>query len=378
MNNSTRISLAAALAAGLVLPGGAVLAAAPQPTQAPEHRHSQAASRIPILAAADIVGRPVVDRDGHDAGRVNSMVIDTKNGVVKFVVIAGRGDFDLRGRLIAVPWSIVKQPHNKGPISLTVNAKKLEGAARISRSELYKLRTLGWRRRVYGYYGRPYPYYGSLAWYGAYRSGYPYSAGAPGGTIPPAPSAENRTTNGSSVSKSATGKAGNPDNAAKAQAANGLAISRNGVVSDLMKVSTVQPDRLRSVGVYSESGNHPLGHVDRVMIDTRSGHVAYALIKRGGFLGLNPTWAALPVEALTWTRASPGTPGYGGVQVRPGFRLSVKAQELKGQPSMPVNTTNLTTFAPKRDLARLYRHFGVKPYWQGKAGRQSTTGVGAQ
>lgn len=390
MNDSTRISLAVALAAGLVLPGSAVLGATSHRTQ--EQRQMQTATRIPILAATDIVDRPVVDRNGHDAGRIDSMVIDTQNGIVKFVVIEGRGNFHLNGRLIAVPWSIIKRPRDRGAIGLTVSAKKLEGAPRISRSALFKLSTLGWSNRVYGYYGRPYPYYGSPAWYGAYRSHYRshyrYPARAPGAMIPPAPNAKNLATTGSSANGMApatngasnTSGAGSNDNgqASKGQASKGLAISRSGIATDLMKVSAVQPGRLRSVVVYSRKADRPLGHVDQVMIDTRTGHVAYALVKRGGFLGLNPTWSAMPVEAFKWTRASPGTPGYGGVQVRPGYRLTVNAKELKGEPTVPVNTNNLTTFAPKHDLAQLYRHFGVKPYWQGKAGRQSTTGAEAQ
>jgi hypothetical protein len=36
-----------------------------------------------------------------------------------------------------------------------------------------------------------------------------------------------------------------------------------------------------------------------------------------------------------------GTAGYGGVNYRPGCRLAVKAKELKGIPSVPVNRQQL-------------------------------------
>ncbi len=393
MNDSIRIPLTAVMAAGLALPGSAVLAASRPALASQQQTHT----RIPIVAAADLVGRPVVDRHGHDAGRVDSIVIDSKNGVVKFVALAGRGHFDLNGRLIAVPWPVIAHASQRGAIRLAVSAKKLERAPRVSRSKLFKMGTLGYRRRVYGYYGRPYPYYGTRTWYIAYRNGYPYSVAAPGAAIPPAPNAEKARNaarpaaatgagNGTAPTDNTTADGNNGANGgtqrANVNAATGhvgLAISRNGIVSELHKVSSVQPGQLRSLGVYSRKGDHPVGHIDQVMIDTRAGTVAYALIKRGGFLGLDPTWSAVPVEALQWRRITPGTEGYGGgVHVRAGYRLTVSAQQLKGVPSVPVNQNRLTTYAPRRDLARLYRHFDIKPYWQTQAGRQSTTGAGAQ
>jgi sporulation protein YlmC with PRC-barrel domain len=161
----------------------------------------------------------------------------------------------------------------------------------------------------------------------------------------------------------------------------GLAIGQNGVVSALMKTGNVSPSQLRSMPVYGEHGKR-MGDFDQVMIDPRNGHVAYILLKRGGFLGLNPTWFAVPPEALVWSRGTPDN-GY-GYGVGYGYRLVVNAHQLNGVPPVPVNKANLTDTVLQQQLARLHWHFDIAPYWTGQgqaAGHNgkspSTTGQSA-
>jgi PRC-barrel domain len=65
---------------------GSALSAAPQQPQAAGARRAQDATRVPILAAADIVNRPVVDLHGHDVGRVGR----SRHGYPDGVAAAGR------------------------------------------------------------------------------------------------------------------------------------------------------------------------------------------------------------------------------------------------------------------------------------------------
>ncbi|HZD91532.1 MAG TPA: PRC-barrel domain-containing protein [Pseudolabrys sp.] len=395
-------------------------------------RNMRQSARIPLLPAADIVGRPVVDLRGQDAGRVDSMVLDTKNGVIEYLIIGSRGNFNLNGQLIAVPWSAVQTPRGKGAVGLTISLQKLENAPRVSRNALYRLGTSAWRNRVYGYYGYPYPYYGSPTWYGPYRPGYPYTASTPGmggvygenGTVQA--NAQNagpnrayynneggnnganngygrrrvnynngngnyaQNNNGANNSYSGQGYTSGSGNDANQSGGNSstLSVSRNGVVSSLMAQSNTSPNQLRAANVIARNGQE-MGHVNEVMIDTRSGHIAYVLLKRGGFLGLNPTWYPVPVQALTWANGrygynnGVGYGGYGNGGYGYGYQLVVNERLMRGIPSVPVNQANLTTYAPRRDLARLYRHFHVQPYWNGNgrnnsANQQSTYGQGEQ
>jgi sporulation protein YlmC with PRC-barrel domain len=54
---------------------------------------------------------------------------------------------------------------------------------------------------------------------------------------------------------------------------------------------------VRGTEIESADGQF-VGEVDRIMIDTDHGHVAYMLIARGGLLGGAEEWIPVPFDAL--------------------------------------------------------------------------------
>ena len=50
-------------------------------------------------------------------------------------------------------------------------------------------------------------------------------------------------------------------------------------------VDLIGSDKVEGTTVYDSKGEH-IGSIERVMLEKRSGHVAYAVISFGGFLGL--------------------------------------------------------------------------------------------
>lgn len=351
---------------------------------------------ISVMPAASIMGRPVVGSHGRDAGRVFSMIIDTKNAAVEYLLIAGARGFNLNGQVVAVPWSAVRPRGARGAVQLSVTAHQVANAPAINRNEIYQLATPAWRDRVYGYYGYPFGYrYG----YGGYAGdGYGYGArgvhgraggpcyGATGafgsncGYRPPQGAAAgnynggnnaqsgNQTANNNAANGQQNRNSGGTSGGQTANAGNGqnrkggsLSVSQSGVMSIMANRSEVSPRGFRQANVYAQSGNL-IGNVDQVMIDTGSGRVAFVLIKRGGFLGLNPTWYAVPVQALNWR------------PYRQGYRLQINEQALRGLPMLPAINANLTTDVPRGELARLYQKFNVQPYWQRQNGSSQQNG----
>ena len=58
--------------------------------------------------------------------------------------------------------------------------------------------------------------------------------------------------------------------------------------SELQSSETIKligSDKVEGTHVYNSRGDH-LGQIERVMIDKRSGKVAYAVMSFGGFLGM--------------------------------------------------------------------------------------------
>jgi sporulation protein YlmC with PRC-barrel domain len=81
-------------------------AAQPLDAQGPSG-HFRQGDKIPVVPAMDIVGKIISDRNGNEAGRIDSLIIDSTNGKIEYVLIDGSPNFDLGGHLVAVPWSLM-------------------------------------------------------------------------------------------------------------------------------------------------------------------------------------------------------------------------------------------------------------------------------
>ena len=131
----------------------------------------------------------------------------------------------------------------------------------------------------------------------------------------------------------------------------GSSLVPNSVISELKSPLTSAANEMRSATVFANNApGNGVGQIKRVMNSER-GEVAFVLIERGGFLGLEPRWYAVPVEALVWAP-------YEG-----GYRLTVNEQLLNSEPSLQPHTINAPVNVPANQLAQLYQRFGMTPYW---------------
>lgn len=90
----------------------------------------------------------------------------------------------------------------------------------------------------------------------------------------------------------------NPENATPAPAARsdseGLDAVRRNPSSSRRLISA---DRVQGTPVF-DRGGEKVGHVEDVMLDKRSGKVAYAIMSHGGFLGAGERYYPLPWSML--------------------------------------------------------------------------------
>ena len=112
--------------------------------------------------------------------------------------------------------------------------------------------------------------------------------------------------------------------------------------------SLIAADKVDGTEVRNPNGD-TLGTIERVMIDKRSGKVAYAVMRFGGFLGLGADRQPIPWELLKYDE------GVGG------YVLSLSKQELEGAPATPRDFD--TGFSDQEWREPLYRHYGAAPYW---------------
>jgi sporulation protein YlmC with PRC-barrel domain len=357
--------------------------------------------KIPVVTAEDIVGKSVADRNGNAAGRVISLIVDGASGKIKYALIEGSPNFDLGGYLVAVPWPLLTFGLDARTIALSVTADELHHAPLIDRSLVYQLVASNAQTRRYGYWGYPRgvdPYgYADLGAGDPYRPGFPRAHGGCAG-LPkslgamtersrcdrlaelerqtgdqgqpiqtdhtaqtekssrldrkPTDRRQNQSDQKSAVAADPSSKGQQAHNDHRSSSADSLTIDQNAIVSALVAPTTTSTSGLTSADVYSENGSL-IGRIDQVVIDIERGDIAYLRLRRDGYPGHNRARLAIPIETLTWARHDPED-----------YRLRVSERLLRNVPSTGADGRSESGFVPKRDVAKLYAHFRIAPYWQ--------------
>ena len=63
--------------------------------------------------------------------------------------------------------------------------------------------------------------------------------------------------------------------------------------------SVISASKVTGTNVYNTDGDH-LGEINDIMLEKRSGNIAYAVMSFGGFLGIGERYHALPWAALKY------------------------------------------------------------------------------
>ncbi|HKR39071.1 MAG TPA: PRC-barrel domain-containing protein [Paraburkholderia sp.] len=112
---------------------------------------------------------------------------------------------------------------------------------------------------------------------------------------------------------------------------------------DVMAADTLEGNK-----VISADGEH-VGKISDIMLDVRSGRVAYAVLSEGGFLGMGDNLHAIPWSALTLDTAEKC------------FRVDVAAQRIKDDPGFDKN--HWPSMADPTWGTQLHEYYNRRPYW---------------
>jgi sporulation protein YlmC with PRC-barrel domain len=82
----------------------------------------------------------------------------------------------------------------------------------------------------------------------------------------------------------------------------------------------IESDRVEGTAVYDRNGNR-IGSVKRLMIDKKTGQVAYTVLSFGGFLGLGSEEHTIPWSKLDYDTSLGG------------FRTDITEDQLRGAPT---------------------------------------------
>lgn len=92
-----------------------------------------------------------------------------------------------------------------------------------------------------------------------------------------------------------------------------------------------------------------LGEVKEIMLDMRSGHVAYAVLSFGGFLGIGEKYHPLPWDVLRYD------------PVKGGYVINMTRAQLERAPT--IDAKDSVDWENEAWGERVYGHYGVQRYW---------------
>lgn len=120
--------------------------------------------------------------------------------------------------------------------------------------------------------------------------------------------------------------------------------STGGPGPEVMAADTLQGDK-----VVNASGED-LGNIEDIMLDVRSGRVAYAVLSFGGVMGIGDKLFAIPWEALTLDAD------------RECFVLDIEKERLKDAPGF--DKDHWPSMADRTWASEIYSYYNRRPYWQ--------------
>ena len=109
-------------------------------------------------------------------------------------------------------------------------------------------------------------------------------------------------------------------------------------------------DKVEGTNVYRSNGEK-VGEIERIMLEKRSGRVAYAVMSFGGFLGVGHDHYPVPWARLTYNERLGG------------YEVNISDEELKGAPKYDPSAE--WNWGPEQGR-KVHDHYRVDPYWGSK------------
>lgn len=120
------------------------------------------------------------------------------------------------------------------------------------------------------------------------------------------------------------------------------------MIPDIKSARLISSSRVEGTPVYNSEGEK-LGTVDSMMIARDTGHVAYAVMAFGGFLGMGEKRHPVPWKTMVYDKKLEG------------YVVTLTRGELEAAPNMEVGEFGRLD---DRDYEEtVYTHYKAEPYW---------------
>jgi hypothetical protein len=107
-------------------------------------------------------------------------------------------------------------------------------------------------------------------------------------------------------------------------------------------------DKVEGTNVYRSNGDK-VGQIERIMIDKRTGKVAYAVMSFGGFMGMGDDHYPLPWPMLTYNERLGG------------YEVNISEEQLRGAPKY--SQSESWDWNDRNREQRVHDYYRIPPYW---------------
>jgi len=293
-----------------------------QQLQAEEKTETQ--DRLQLQLARETLNREVRNRQDEKLGKIQELSVNVDRGVVGYAILDVGGFLGIGGKYVAVPWSAldinVKETDGRKDIRVTLDADKQrlkEAPGSFDKDTWPNMVDLQWGRDVHKYYN-----------VGVYWE-MERERGLKGEPISPRPGES-------------------PSDAAQ-RLKNRL---------EMRKLYKAQADLLgRDI---KNAANEDLGDLHDLMIDERTGEIAFAVIRFTDPRYLedkNKSFAAIPFSLLDFRLEGEKDKEKGY------FVITLNSEQVK--PRM-FDKEHWPSLSDREWATSAYRHFDQQPYWESK------------
>lgn len=122
----------------------------------------------------------------------------------------------------------------------------------------------------------------------------------------------------------------------------------SGKATTISKHSLIASDRVEGTPVRNLKGEK-IGSIERLMIDKKSGKVAYGVLSFGGFLGLGHKHFPIPWKSLEYDPEAEA------------YVVNIPEQKLKEAPSFEDKAQ--FDWGDRSKEISLHNYYGAGPYW---------------
>ncbi len=109
----------------------------------------------------------------------------------------------------------------------------------------------------------------------------------------------------------------------------------------------IASDKVEGTSVYGADGKH-IGSIERLVLEKRNGHVSYAVLSFGGFLGIGNDHYPLPWQKLNYDESLGG------------YRVDLTKEQIEKAPKYASNEEYEWN---RQNGTRIYDYYGIPPYW---------------